>query len=906
MSNIEDPFGGGPYDNNVGSLMGGADQPMRGKAIVKMGFDENAVRKLTDGIDKLGQKLEKITKNATAAGRAIKNLIANGEDGGDGLIAGQGAAGTRMSGGIFRTAFDKGISGVRQGIQNTGQAASQGLMSASASGASRMGGAANIAGTLVNAGFQAIDARADRGRDYALSADRMSLVYQQMYGLTQNQVMTQYRTPMTQFKLGAGGINALMGMQAQTGISATQQASSVEAMRVMSGFSLGAGQITNMISQMAAPDVANRMFMMAGTGLIGPGGQQRSTTQVMQDLARSAGLTDPRLAKSALAPGSITRANLTMMGVTGEMQDMVIQYANQNIEYKKRGGRGMYDPSSKEAQKLMGIEDNFAMQAEETDRTRVEREEQFYRRQADNFSDLEKQTQSLSRAMGELEDTLSGVIGLGISTRGTRGVAGAAGTVIGGAIGAFAGGPAGAMAGAALGNVAGKLVGTMLGDPVEGDKTIPFGSTNNRIPLSQLNSKSTFSKLHPNFRERLEKMFKANPAVGLGGGFRDSSSQEKMFRERYTPTDEVTDVFWNGQYWKHTSGAPAAPPGKSMHEIGLAADLVGDLDWVQKNAARFGLKTFGGVNGEPWHVQPAELPNSRSEYEKSGSPWGTMGQPIVSETRSPVGEHSGSSPDSGAPVSSGGALAGYSSQLSISEHIAATRGFVLGNRTPGKMKPGEDTSASPTTPTNTGPGAGGGIGGEAVAQYLYAAGFRGQDLIDAVAIAWRESRWNPRSFADDSDDLSYGLMQINMKPGATNPEGNRKAWGIPNNEALFDPATNARIAYEKYKWNKSNNRHPFRDWFVDGNHLGRTEGIRAEATRIVREMDSTGDPVGVSGGPSGPNVSQSTSISGNHTFNISPNITINGSASNVDLQQIAKAVSRMIEQEIRSNNLRSM
>jgi hypothetical protein len=53
-----------------------------------------------------------------------------------------------------------------------------------------------------------------------------------------------------------------------------------------------------------------------------------------------------------------------------------------------------------------------------------------------------------------------------------------------------------------------------------------------------------------------------------------------------------------------------------MHEIGLAADLKGDLNWWQSNAARFGLKTFAQENGEPWHTQPSEYPTGRGEYEK--------------------------------------------------------------------------------------------------------------------------------------------------------------------------------------------------------------------------------------------------------------------------------------------------
>ena len=62
-----------------------------------------------------------------------------------------------------------------------------------------------------------------------------------------------------------------------------------------------------------------------------------------------------------------------------------------------------------------------------------------------------------------------------------------------------------------------------------------------------------------------------------------------------------------------------------MHELGLAADLVGDLKWVVDNAGQFELRSFASVNDEPWHVQPVELPTRRTEYEQQGSPWKQSG-----------------------------------------------------------------------------------------------------------------------------------------------------------------------------------------------------------------------------------------------------------------------------------------
>ena len=76
------------------------------------------------------------------------------------------------------------------------------------------------------------------------------------------------------------------------------------------------------------------------------------------------------------------------------------------------------------------------------------------------------------------------------------------------------------------------------------------------------------------------------------------------------------------------------------------------------------------------------------------------------------------------------------------------------------------------------------------------AGFEGYALRMAQAIIFLES--NRRIYAHnpnaDTGDNSYGLFQINMFRGL---EAQRlEQYGLPNNEALFNPLVNARVAWD--------------------------------------------------------------------------------------------------------------
>lgn len=80
-----------------------------------------------------------------------------------------------------------------------------------------------------------------------------------------------------------------------------------------------------------------------------------------------------------------------------------------------------------------------------------------------------------------------------------------------------------------------------------------------------------------------------------------------------------------------------------------------------------------------------------------------------------------------------------------------------------------------------------------IRKYASGAGFSGRDLDIAVAVALAESSGNPNSHNAKPPDDSYGLWQINML-GGLGPD-RRAKFNLKSNNDLFDPSTNARVAY---------------------------------------------------------------------------------------------------------------
>ena len=602
----------------------------------------------------------------------------------------------------------------------------------------------NLAGQAMGA----MDARAARGAQYSLGADKMNMLYQQTTGLSQNQTYHQYREPLQKYKLGMGGINTLLGLQATTGLNAQKQAGSVEALRAASGYAYSTEDVAGMTKSLASAPATNQMFMMLGTGMYGIGGKQRTAQQVYQDVIKRTGLGNEKTLQGAFQQGSMTRARLSMAGIADDQQDLVLQMAQQNIAFKKKGGKGDYDQSNKEHRKLMGVEGNYANQAEETTRVQANREENFYKRQNDNFATFEKMTQAATKALQAFEEKLSGIVGAGISSKAHRSAFGTAfnvGKKIGGAamaIGGLAtGNPALAFAGATLVGSGGDPVDSVIrqrgrGRGVWGVRTNnePGGDASSEAKgqtasgsaaaeaeskLSD-NNKRKLAQLDPKLREPLKKMLLFNPKLEIGDARRSSANQESSFRKRYkkappgtTEKTSENDRIWKGEVWIHQSGYPMAAPGNSMHEIGFAADLSqSENEWIRANAGNFGLQHGGTTKGlksdEPFHVQPAGIPMGRSEAFPSSnlstpSPISDVESPPEATVSSGVSSASGS----GGSMSSSNTLSANTALSSAStyQYAGMSIGEVIGSGSvyaTSNLKPVGKTSGSIPSPSTGG------------------------------------------------------------------------------------------------------------------------------------------------------------------------------------------------------------
>jgi len=115
-----------------------------------------------------------------------------------------------------------------------------------------------------------------------------------------------------------------------------------------------------------------------------------------------------------------------------------------------------------------------------------------------------------------------------------------------------------------------------------------------------------------------------------------------------------------------------------------------------------------------------------------------------------------------------------------------------------------------------------------IAEYAHDAGFRGQDLTVAVAVALAESGGDPKAHNPVPPDNSYGLWQINMI-GSLGP-ARRDQFDLDSNRELFDPEENAKAA-----WAISGRGGSFQPWTTYTS--GAYKKYLDDARRGIRAMD---------------------------------------------------------------------
>lgn len=107
---------------------------------------------------------------------------------------------------------------------------------------------------------------------------------------------------------------------------------------------------------------------------------------------------------------------------------------------------------------------------------------------------------------------------------------------------------------------------------------------------------SGYGDFNPEYATRLQAFIAASGGrITITSGFRSPERQAELFRAAVA---------------KYGSEAAArkwvAPPGKSNHGKGIAADLgfadASAREWAHANAARFGLHF--PMSWEPWHIEP--------------------------------------------------------------------------------------------------------------------------------------------------------------------------------------------------------------------------------------------------------------------------------------------------------------
>jgi hypothetical protein len=235
--------------------------------------------------------------------------------------------------------------------------------------------------------------------------------------------------------------------------------------------------------------------------------------------------------------------------------------------------------------------------------------------------------------------------------------------------------------------------------------------------------------------------------------------------------------------YKRAQGISVADPGTSRHEgnHGGAIDITfGDdqnKSCMHANANAFGLDF--GVPGEDWHIQFSDEGEAAALDGTFDEKFGVdaQGEEVAAEPESP--------------------FAGIRDRLygtepqDIPERVAKWQTAKTEPLTPADATEGEFVPEASAGFTE---GQGGSISAPQAAKYLAAAGFTGDALVTAVAVAMGESGLNTAAMGDTSITgggwgPSVGLMQIRSRTAGDEANGWR------DGSRLTDPMFNAQAAF---------------------------------------------------------------------------------------------------------------
>jgi hypothetical protein len=121
----------------------------------------------------------------------------------------------------------------------------------------------------------------------------------------------------------------------------------------------------------------------------------------------------------------------------------------------------------------------------------------------------------------------------------------------------------------------------------------------------------SFSGMADPFQQALARMLQDAPAdvkLGITSGYRSPEVQQRLWEEALAKYGNEAEA----RKW-------VAPPGKSQHNHGNAADLKfmspAAQEWVHQNAAKYGLAF--PLSNEAWHI---ELAGARDGHDHPASP----------------------------------------------------------------------------------------------------------------------------------------------------------------------------------------------------------------------------------------------------------------------------------------------